>query len=232
MQPERADRADRADRATGPNPRSSSSRRRLRKDGTERTPSGTERPLPSPHVYLLLDAGRIASEHRPAYHLVSTLFELNGAKAAAEVVAPMRALMGWLPERVECAEEVVREVAQGFVEWLATTMSRTFPEREVSRVVHALRRVVAGGEEAQMTQLEHNLRQWRAGLILQGVERGLANERTLLRRQAARKFDAATAAALARRIEAVTDAHRLAEVGDWIIDSDTDADLLERAGVS
>ena len=50
--------------------------------------------------------------------------------------------------------------------------------------------------------------------------------------QAARKFDAATAAALARRLEAVTDAHRLAEVGDWIIDSDTGADLLERTGVS
>ena len=201
---------------------------------------GGEVQIPPPHVYLLLDAGRIASEHRPAYNLVSTLFELNGAKTAAAVVAPMRALMGWLPERVECSEEVVREVAQGFVEWLATTMSRTFPEREVSRVVRALRRVVAGGEEAQMTQLEHNLRQWRAGLIQQGVERGieqgvargLADERTLLRRLAARKFDAATAAALARRIEAVTDAARLAEVGDWIIDSDTGADLLERAGVS
>ena len=64
--------------------------------------------IPPPHVYLLLDAGRIAPEHRPAYNLVSTLFELNGAKAAAEVVAPMRALMGWLPERVECSEEVVR----------------------------------------------------------------------------------------------------------------------------
>ena len=213
---------------------------------------GGEVQIPPPHVYLLLDAGRIAPEHRPAYNLVSTLFELNGAKAAAEVVAPMRALMDWLPERVECSEDVAREVAQGFVEWLATTMSRTFPEREVSRVVQALRRVVAGGEEAQMTQLEHNLRQWRAGLIQQGVEqgikqgvergiergieqgiaRGLADERALLRRQAARKFDAATAAVLARRLEAVTDAHRLAEVGDWIIDCDTGADLLERTGVS
>ena len=206
---------------------------------------------PLPHVYLLLDAGRIASEHRPAYNLVSTLFELNGATAAEAVVAPMRALMGWLPERAECAEEVALEVAQGFVEWLATTMSRTFPEREVSRVVQALRRMMPGGEEARMTQLEHNLRQWRAGLIQQGVERGiqgvergikqgvergieqgLADERALLRRLAARKFDAATAAALARRLEAVTDAHRLAEVGDWIIDSDTGADLLERTGVS
>ena len=217
---------------------------------------GGEVQIPPPHVYLLLDAGRIASEHRPAYNLVSTLFELNGATAAEAVVAPMRALMGWLPERAECAEEV----AQGFVEWLATTMSRTFPEHEVSRVVQALRRMMPGGEEAQMTQLEHNLRQWRAGLIQQGVargieqgieqgveqgiqqgvargiergiEQGLADERALLRRQAARKFDVATAAALARRLEAVTDAHRLAEVGDWIIDCDTGADLLERADVS
>ena len=187
--------------------------------------------IPPPHVYLLLDAGRIAPEHRPAYNLVSTLFELNGAKAAEEVVAPMRALMGWLPGRAARAEEV----AEGFVEWLATTMSRAFPAPEASRVVEALRRVVAGGEEAQMTQLEHNLRQWRAGLIQQGVEQGveqgLADERALLRRLTTRKFDAATAAALARRIEAVTDADRLAEIGDWIIDCETGAALLEQAGV-
>ena len=63
--------------------------------------------------------------------------------------------------------------------------------------------------------------------IKQGVEHGLAAERELLSYLAERKFDLATAQELARRIASVTDTKRLAEVGGWIIDSTTGAELLE-----
>ena len=99
-----------------------------------------------------------------------------------------------------------------------------------------------------MTRLAERAREWeaewlrqgiaqgiergrRAG-IEQGIERGLADERELLRRQAARKFEAGTARRLARRLEVVTDSARLAEVGDWIIDCETGAELLERMGAA
>ena len=64
--------------------------------------------------------------------------------------------------------------------------------------------------------------------IQQGIERGLAAERELLARLAGRKFGAATAAQLARRLEAVADPGRLAELGDLVIDSKTGAALLAR----
>ena len=62
----------------------------------------------------------------------------------------------------------------------------------------------------------------------QGIAQGRAEERALLCRQAERKFDAATARRLAAALEDVADAGRLAEVGDWIIECGTAADLLAR----
>ena len=50
----------------------------------------------------------------------------------------------------------------------------------------------------------------------------------MLCRQAARKFDAAAAQRLAAEIEKVADPDRLAQVGDWIIECGTAADLFGR----
>ena len=62
-----------------------------------------------------------------------------------------------------------------------------------------------------------------------GIERGRAEERALLCRQAARKFDTETAERLSGLLERLTDPERLAEVGDWIIECGTGADLIDRA---
>ena len=62
----------------------------------------------------------------------------------------------------------------------------------------------------------------------QGIAQGRAEERALLCRQAERKFDVATARRLAAALEDVADPDRLAEVGDWIIECGTAADLLAR----
>ena len=63
----------------------------------------------------------------------------------------------------------------------------------------------------------------------QGLERGRAEERALLCRQAARKFDAETAEKLSGLLERLTDPESLAEVGDSIIECGTGAELLARA---
>ena len=62
-----------------------------------------------------------------------------------------------------------------------------------------------------------------------GIERGRAEERALLCRQAARKFDTETAERLSGLLDRLTDPERLAEVGDWIIECGTGADLIDRA---
>ena len=76
---------------------------------------------------------------------------------------------------------------------------------------------------------EQWFREGREKGLEQGLERGRAEERALLCRQASRKFDAETAARLAGLLDRLTDPERLAEIGDWIIECATGADLLDRA---
>ena len=83
-----------------------------------------------------------------------------------------------------------------------------------------------------MALLAERAKQWEAEWLQQGIEQGvhqgLARERELLCRQAERKFNPVTAEALARRLVTVTDAERLAEIGCWIIDCGTGAELLAK----
>ena len=80
--------------------------------------------------------------------------------------------------------------------------------------------------------LEHRMDEWEQEWFRQGRaegrEEGLAEERALLRRQAARRFGAGTAEALAGLLEGVADADRLAEVGEMIVDCGTGSELLGR----
>ena len=62
----------------------------------------------------------------------------------------------------------------------------------------------------------------------QGIQQGIQGQRALLCRQAARKFDAATGERLAAALAAVADPDRLAQVGDWIIECETAAELFAR----
>ena len=62
----------------------------------------------------------------------------------------------------------------------------------------------------------------------EGLDQGRAEARGLLRRQAARKFDDDTARRLAAVLADVADPERLAEVGDWIIECGTAAELFAR----
>ena len=103
-------------------------------------------------------------------------------------------------------------------------------------------------EEDEMTTLHLRAKEWEAewlrqgiaqgmeqgmerGLaqgVEQGVERGLAQERSLLREQAARKFGAAVGEELARRLESTSDAEALRDIGVLIIDCADGAELLAR----
>ena len=62
----------------------------------------------------------------------------------------------------------------------------------------------------------------------QGIEQGRDEERALLCRLAARKFDAAAAKMLASALAGVSDPERLGRVGDWIIECATASELLAR----
>ena len=62
----------------------------------------------------------------------------------------------------------------------------------------------------------------------EGLQQGLAAERTLLMRQARRRFGEACAEALAPLLETCEETEALAEVGEWLITCDSGEALLAR----
>ena len=78
-----------------------------------------------------------------------------------------------------------------------------------------------------MTLVER-VAEWPKQWLREGLKQGLAHERALLRRQAASRFGEDTAARLSETLAQVTDPERLAEVGEWLVQCDTGAELLAR----
>ena len=64
--------------------------------------------------------------------------------------------------------------------------------------------------------------------IEKGALQGMQAERALLVRQVQRRFDTHTAEQLAELLQAIDDPDRLADIGEWLIDSNTGAVLLKR----
>ena len=124
------------------------------------------------------------------------------------------------------------ELTAAFTEWAAQVL---LPRRFRESVSGPLPRL-----EEVRTMLAETVQEWTAEWVEQGREEGreegrergreegIQGQRALLCRQAARKFDAATGERLAAALDAVADPNRLAQVGDWIIECETAADLFAR----
>ena len=172
--------------------------------------------------YFLLDEGRARREDLPRDNLVSTLIGLETDPDRERLPELLKALIGLLQEHEDAA------LRQAFEVWITQVL---LPRRFRDVAPESLPRL-----EEVRTMLEENVREWTAEWVAEGREQGLEQgreegreeERTLLCRMAARKFDAATAQQLAAALAEVTDADRLAQVGDWIIECGTAADLLAR----
>ena len=174
--------------------------------------------------------------------------ELVGALRALEDTGGLREMGSLLAERIdeyieEKAEERAEEMAEKRfrerleklgeqrVAELAEQRAKELFERRVEEIVEQRakelfeRRV----EELVGRRAKELVRRRRAGSPTEGLEHGLEQERALLSRQAARKFGAETAAALAGLLSRVDDPERLAEIGEQVIDCATGAGLLARA---
>ena len=71
---------------------------------------------------------------------------------------------------------------------------------------------------------------WGAEILERGIKQGIDQEKKRLCRLGERRFGAAAAERLAAALAGVTDADRLAEAGEWIVDCATTADFLARVG--
>ena len=85
--------------------------------------------------------------------------------------------------------------------------------------------VEQGREQGREQGIQQGIQQGREQGREQGIQQG---QRALLCRQAARKFDASAGERLAAALEGVADSDRLAQVGDWIIECETAAELFAR----
>ena len=78
--------------------------------------------------------------------------------------------------------------------------------------------------------LANKIDRWGAEILERGIKQGIEQEKKRLCRLAERRFGAAAAERLAAALAGVTDADRLAEAGEWIVDCATTADFLARVG--
>ena len=191
--------------------------------------------------YYLLDGARVAAAGLPADNLVSALIALEKTRDAAGLREVLRALGDLLRAQGD------DHLTQAFVTWLRQGLrfAGPLPSGEGDPLTRL--------QETQ-AMLEENVREWTRELLeqgraqgieqgraqgieqgraqgieqgrAQGIEQGRHEERALLCRQAARKFDAVAAEGLAAALAGVTDPDRLARVGDWIIECASASELL------
>ena len=220
-------------------------------DGAARwsAPDGLEplRPLPpdaaaylaafQPPAYLLVDLVRARLDDWPwdnRLRAVARLLRQDAPERLAAVLAEE------LARFAGAAELPFRQALYAWAGELWTKLSEggTLPPFDA----------VEGRETPDMTSMiEARFNEWKAELVgrvraegmvegraegmvegrAEGVAAGVERQRTLLCRQAERKFGAETAAELARRLVGVADPDALALVGERIIDCDTGAGLLE-----
>ena len=184
--------------------------------------------------YFLLDEYRAGGADLPAGNLVSALVALRAAPDRSRLQAVLDRLTELLSKQDD------EELTAAFGEWLKQAL--------VSQRLRGSDAEPPPSLEEVRKMMSDNLAMWPAKLVEQGreegiqqgreegiqrgreegIQQGFAQERALLCRQAARKFDAETAERLAALIADVADPDRLAEVGDRIIECGTAADLLAR----
>ena len=120
----------------------------------------------------------------------------------------------------------------GFVDWIRQIAERLAPPGALVPAIRTL-------EEAGMSLVERvaewpkqRLQEGRAQGVAEGREQcltqGVDQQRALLCRLAAARFDANTAARLADLLAPISDPERLAEVGDWLVRCKTAAKFLAR----
>ena len=205
--------------------------------------------------YYVLDVARAADADLPAGNLVSALIGLEKTRDAAGLREALKALSSllrqqkddaltqafvtWLHQGLRHAgrlpadgenplaqlqetqtmlEETVREWTR---EWLEQGRAQGI-EQGLAQGIEQGR--AQGIEQGRAQGIENGIEKGR----VQGIEQGRHEERALLCRLAARKFDAGAAEGLAAALAGVTDPDRLARVGDWIIECATASDLLAR----
>ncbi len=184
----------------------------------------------------------VAADDLPYRNLLRAVARLEQSRSPEDVMRAVTALRRWLPQRG--AEELRR----AFADWLGQIAAPLAPPGALVPAIRTL-------EEASMTLVER-VAEWPKQWLREGHEQGVAEgreqgvaegreqgvaegreqgltqgvdqQRALLCRLAAARFDAGAAARLADLLAPIADPERLAEVGDWLVRCDTAAAFFAR----
>ena len=159
--------------------------------------------------YFLLDVGSCPLPE--GRNLMAGLIRLEHSRSPEEVEAVLAAFTEWLlgPDH--------EGLRRAFGEWM----------RQVHVPARRLGREWPGPEDwtEDRTMLYETVQEWTVQWLAEGRAEGRAE---VMRRQAARKFDAMTANRLAEELERVHDPERVVEVGEWLIECGSGEELLDR----
>ena len=163
--------------------------------------------------YFVLDERRLQAEDLPSRNRMSAVIALEQSRSPRDVARVAEMLAAWLPDL---------QVRRAFADWMRQIVERLVPSGVELPPIRKL-------EDVSMTLVERAA-EWSKEWLKEGLEQGLERERALLCRMTASRFGAATAERLAELLAPITDAERLADIGDWLVQCDTGADFLARVG--
>ena len=190
-----------------------------------------------PQAYRLVDAGAGSAEDWPAGNRVAASVRLQRSRSAGELLGRLREEIARFPG------EGNAPLREGLYVWAKALWSHLAGGQAALPSFEELER---REEDKMTTLLEARAEEWKAQWLAegvekgvaqgiekgigQGIERGRAEERALLGRLAELKFGAPTAERLSGLLGGLTAPEELLEVGGWIIECGTGAELLDRVG--
>ena len=169
--------------------------------------------------YEVLDLVAVRGDDLPRTNLLRWVAEVEQSVQAGALPERVRELGEWLAEAGEPG------LTRTFDLWLGALGRKWGVELPSIREYEEASAVLAEKIDRWGAEiLEQGVEQG----VKQGIEQGIERQKALLRRQAERRFGAAAAERLSAVLAEVTDADRLAEAGEWIVDCGTPAEFLAR----
>ena len=171
--------------------------------------------------YVVLDSRRLAREDLPEHNRMTVFVRLTFLASAFEAWEVLAGAREWL----DLGDEEERSLYQCYVDWLGALAPEHRPEGwgpEKTRRVEELMEEMT----AFRRNTERAIERYRQEGIEHGLERGFEHERSLLARQASRRFGDAAGRRLGAWLAGVSDPAVFDKVGDLIVDCATGEELL------
>ena len=188
-------------------------------------------PYQPSQTYLVLDERHVRDHDVPGWNLMAAVVALEQSRSPDD----LRRVVETLQRRPWAPAE--RELQRVFTEWVRRLALRLMPDAATLPPAVTL-------EDLKMT-LEERVSEWPRQWLQQGIERGreqgieqgreqglrqgIEQQRALLRRLAATRFDDHAAERLAPVLARITDPNAIAEIGDRLVRCDTATEFLTDA---